>query len=102
VKIYCVSDNVDTRTGLRLAGIDGVVCHTNDEIKEALNHILTDKEIGVLLITERLAGMFPETIKELRTGRSLPLVVEIPDRHGSGRSKEFITDYVREAIGVKL
>ena len=26
----------------------------------------------------------------------------IPDRHGTGRKKDFITSYVNEAIGLKL
>ena len=28
--------------------------------------------------------------------------VEIPDRHGNGRTKDSITKYVRDAIGVKI
>jgi len=32
----------------------------------------------------------------------LPLIVEIPDRHGTGRKPNFITSYVNEAIGLKL
>ena len=31
-----------------------------------------------------------------------PLVVEIPDRHSTGRASDSITRYIREAIGVKL
>jgi V/A-type H+-transporting ATPase subunit F len=32
----------------------------------------------------------------------MPLLIEIPDRHGTGRKKDFITSYVNEAIGLKL
>ena len=32
----------------------------------------------------------------------MPLLVEIPDRHGTGRRKDFITSYITEAIGLKL
>lgn len=102
MKMYCISDNVDTRTGLRLAGIDGAVVHTIEELKEQLDYVVSDKDIGILLIVENLAKKFPDIIKELKLTRTMPLVVEIPDRHGSGRSPEFITDYVREAIGIKL
>lgn len=35
MKMYLISDNVDTATGLRLAGIDGVVAHTEDEVKKS-------------------------------------------------------------------
>ncbi len=31
----------------------------------------------------------------------MPLLIEIPDRHGTGRKKDFITSYVNEPIGLK-
>ena len=36
MRFYLISDNVDTQVGMRLAGIDGVVVHEQDEIREAL------------------------------------------------------------------
>lgn len=44
----------------------------------------------------------PEIIDEIRLNRKMPLIVENPDRHGTGRRKDFITSYVNEAIGLKL
>ena len=102
MKIFLISDNVDTQTGLRLAGIEGVVVHEKGELKDALNNALSDKEIGIILITEKLSFEFPEIIDDIKLNRKLPLLVEIPDRHGSGRRSDFITSYVSEAIGLKL
>ena len=34
--MYLISDNVDTLTGLRLAGVDGVVVHERNELREEL------------------------------------------------------------------
>ena len=72
MKMYLISDNIDTQTGMRLAGVDGVVVHEREELRTALETALADKEIG------------------------------IPDRHGTGRKPDFITSYVNEAIGLKL
>ena len=36
MKMYLISDNVDTLTGMRLAGVDGVVVHERDELKEVI------------------------------------------------------------------
>ena len=102
MRMYVISDNVDTLTGLRLAGVDGRVVHTGNELKDTLDFVTADKNIGVILITEKLAGDFSAEIDRIRLGRRLPLVIEIPDRHGTGRSPDSITAYVREAIGVKL
>jgi len=67
-----------------------------------LDKAIGDKTIGVLLITEKLSLEFPEIINDVKLNRKLPLIVEIPDRHGTGRKPDFITSYVNEAIGVKL
>lgn len=102
MRMYLISDNVDTLTGMRLAGIEGVVVHEKDEFKAELNKVLSDKTIGILLITELLSNQFPDMIEDIRLNRRLPIVVAIPDRHGTGRSPGFIMDYVNEAIGVKV
>lgn len=102
MKIYLISDNVDTHTGMRLAGIDGVVVHERDELRDALETVLTNSEIGILLITEKLSREFPDIINDIKLNHRLPLIVEVPDRHGTGRKPDFITSYVNEAIGLKL
>ena len=102
MKMYLISDNIDTMTGMRLAGIEGVVVHEKEELKAALQNALADKEIGILLLTEKFGREFPEIIDNVRLERRLPLLIEIPDRHGTGRRPGFITSYVNEAIGLKL
>ena len=102
MKMYLISDNVDTYTGMRLAGVDGVVVHERDELREALEKTLTDKSIGIVLLTENYGQAFPEILDQFRLERQMPLLIEIPDRHGTGRKKDFITSYVTEAIGLKL
>lgn len=102
MKMYLISDNLDTYTGMRLAGVEGVVIHEKQALKEELDKVLTDKTIGIVLITEKLSGEFPEVIDDIKLNRKLPLLVTIPDRHGTGRKPDFITSYVNEAIGLKL
>ena len=100
--MYLISDNVDTYTGMRLAGVDGVVVHEREELYGALQDVLQDKTVGIVLLTEKLGREFPDMIDKFRLERKMPLHVEIPDRHGTGRSKDFITSYITEAIGRKL
>lgn len=102
MKIYLISDNVDTYTGMRLAGVDGAVVHTRDELKEKLAQVMEDKTIGILLVTEKFGRDYPDLINEIKLSRKLPLLIEVPDRHGTGRKPDFITSYVNEAIGLKL
>ena len=102
MKMFLISDNIDTQTGLRLAGIEGVVVHTEQEVAEALDAALKDHDIGVILLTEKLGLMIPDKINKIKLDYHIPLIVEIPDRHGTRRTKDSITNYVREAIGLKI
>lgn len=102
MKMFLISDNIDTRTGFRLAGVEGIVVHERHEVKKAIDDVLEDPQIGVLLITEKLGSMVPDLIDDIKMNRHLPLIVEIPDRHGTGRTPDSITRYVREAIGLKI
>lgn len=102
MKMYLISDNTDTLTGMRLAGVEGVIAHSRDEVKTALSDALARKDIGVLLLTEALGQTYPDLVKAVRTEHKMPLLIEIPDRHGTGRRPDFITAYVNEAIGLKL
>ena len=102
MKMYLISDNVDTLTGMRLAGVEGCVVHERQELREALERTLEDPEVGLILLTEKFGREFPEIIDNVKLERKLPLIVEIPDRHGTGRKPDFITSYVNEAIGLKL
>ena len=102
MKMFLVSDNIDTLTGMRLAGVEGVVVHEKNELREALDKVLADKEIGIVLLTEKFGRDFPELVNRVKLEHTFPLFVEIPDRHGTGRRADFITAYVNEAIGLKL
>lgn len=102
MKMYLISDNVDTLTGMRLAGVEGCVVHERTELREALERTLQDTSVGIILLTEKFGMEFPEIIDDVRLNRKFPLLIEIPDRHGTGRRPDFITAYVNEAIGLKL
>ena len=102
MRMFLISDNVDTLTGMRLAGIDGVVVHEKQEIKQALDEVLSQKDIGIILMTEKLGKEIPEIVDDIKLNRTFPLLLEIPARHGSGRRPDFITAYINEAIGIKI
>ncbi|MCI7084989.1 MAG: V-type ATP synthase subunit F [bacterium] len=102
MKFYLISDNVDTMMGMRLAGIEGVVIHKDEEVRAELEKAMNMPDVAVILMTERLVSLCPELVYDLKLNRKQPLIVEIPDRHGNGRTKDSITKYVQDAIGVKL
>lgn len=102
MKFYLISDNIDTIVGMRLAGISGTLVHEEQEVKDAINEAIKMQDVAVILITEKLVKLCESLIYELKLTCHRPLIVEIPDRHGNGRTKDSITKYVRDAIGVKI
>ena len=99
--MYLISDNIDTYTGMRLAGVEGAVVHERNELLQELDKVMADKEVGIVLLTEKFGRDFPDIVNRVKMNR-MPLFVEIPDRHGTGRKPDFITSYVNEAIRLKL
>ncbi len=102
MKIFLISDNTHTLAGMRLAGVEGVVVHEREEILKELEKIKEKEDLGILLITELLVERVQEEINEIKLSVKLPIVVEIPDRHGSRRPPDVLTGFIRDSIGLKI
>lgn len=102
MKMYLICDSTDTCVGMKLSGVEGVIVHGQEEFTDAVNRALKDKEIGILLISEGLCRLDGELVNNIKLKYSKPLIVEIPDRHGTGRKEDFITSYVKDAIGINI
>lgn len=102
MKFFLISDNTDTQMGMRLAGIEGVVVNRPDEVKQALEKAKADKDVGVVLMTEKLIELCKDIVYDMKLNSTKPLIVEIPDRHGTSDISKSIDRYVSEAIGLKL
>ena len=97
-----ISDNIDTQMGMRMAGIEGVVAHCKEHVIEELNKAAEDKDVAVVLTTEKLVELCHDKVYDIKLNRRRPLIVEIPDRHGNSGVIDSISRYVEEAIGIKL
>ncbi len=103
MRFYLISDNEDTLVGMRLAGIEGVIVYDERTALKALKKAMAQVDTtAVVLVTQNVVDMIPETIYDLKTNCKRPLIVEVPDRNGNGRTKDAITRYVREAVGIKI
>ena len=94
MKMYLISDNIDTQIGMRLVGIDGCVAHDSETITAEIKKAVNDPELGILIFTEYL--------NHLKITLHTPLIIEIPDRHGSRDIANSINNMVQESIGLKL
>lgn len=102
MKMYLISDNIDTQIGMRLVGIDGCVAHDGETIEAEIKKAVADKDLGILILTEKAAAQAQGYINNLRLTLHTPLIIEIPDRHGSRDIANSINKMVQESIGLKL
>jgi len=87
---------------MRLSGVEGVVVHEREEILKELAKVKEKRDIGILFITELLVERVQQELNEMKVSQNLPIIVEIPDRHGTRRPPDFLTRYIRESIGLKI
>ncbi|MBR1422568.1 MAG: V-type ATP synthase subunit F [Ruminococcus sp.] len=102
MRFYLISDNIDTQMGMRLAGIEGVVVHTPEEVSGALDEAMKMEDVGVILMTDLAVKQCREKVYEYKLTSKKPLIVEIPDRHATSKISDTISRYLSEAVGIKL
>jgi V/A-type H+-transporting ATPase subunit F len=98
--MFLVSDSTDTLTGLRLVGVEGVMAQTREELAQGLAQARQDTRVGIVGVTGKLFGLYPDVIKDFQDTWPMPLVVHIPDRHTGGQPTDFLSEYMREAMGI--
>lgn len=101
---YFVIGDEDTVLALGMVGVDGVVVsdHDTDAATRAFRAALTDKEIGIIIITERVAHQIRALVDKFVFTENFPLLVEIPDRKGPVEGRKGIREMVNAAIGINL
>ena len=99
---YSIIGDEDTVLGFGIVGVPGKVAANPDEAKRAFKAILQEKNIGIIIITERIADMIRPMVDKFLFTASFPLVVEIPDRNGSKPGRPGIKEMVNIAIGIKI
>ena len=82
MKITAVTDP-DTALAFRLAGVETVSLTRKEEAGSMLEQIASQPEMGIVLITERLARAAGQKLEKIAHERHLPLFIEIPDLKGS-------------------
>ena len=102
MRAYVISDNTDTVMGMRLAGIEGEVIKGRDNIADRLETLIHTKDIAIILMTTKAIEEVSDIVFDYKMNLAKPLIVEIPDRHGSGTIGEAMNKCISEAIGVKL
>ena len=101
MKHYIIGDE-DAVLGFGMVGVHGAVAQNPDEAERAFRTALEDSEVGIVIITERVAELIRPAIDRYMFTVNFPLIVEIPDRLGPVSGRLGIRELARIAIGIKL
>jgi V/A-type H+-transporting ATPase subunit F len=89
-----------TYLAFALAGVPGGQAETPDQARRLFQGARENPEVGLILITERLAEGLREEVDALRWEGGGTLVVEIPDLAGPVPRQETLLERVRSLMGL--
>ena len=101
MKFFLIGDK-ETALGFSLAGIESAPAESEAETLSILRKAKSRSDIGIYLITERLAKLVRPFLDSMLMQKGGPLVLEIPDRYGPLPERQSIEAIVLSALGVKV
>jgi len=101
LKYFIIGDE-DTVLGFSMVGVRGRIVSNRSEAESAFQEAISDKNVGIVIITERIAELMRHLVDRYVFTSQFPLIVEIPDRQGKVSGKADIREMVNAAIGIKL
>lgn len=100
MNFFCIADS-NSSLGFRLVGVDTREVSTRNETLEALKVALAKENVGVILVTQKVASFIRQEMDSLIYKRELPLILEIPSR-GVAREKKSVSEVLKKAIGITI
>jgi V/A-type H+/Na+-transporting ATPase subunit F len=102
MKFFLVGDQ-ETVLGFSLAGVEGVSAESDAEVLSVLRQAAQRSDIGICLITERLADQVRPFLDKMKLRKKEGmLVLEIPDRQGPMPQRRTVEDFALSALGIKV
>ena len=100
MKIWVIG-NVDAVLGFALVGVHGEVVDSVDGMNRALDAVLTNPELGLVLVTEDCSMMATERMTRLKSRIEPPLFLEIPSPDSSDSMGISFMGLAEQSIGIR-
>ena len=99
---YIIGDG-DMITGFKLVCVEGKEVSSADDAQQALNNVVTRKDIAIVLISEEFSSQasLREQIDKVRQERVTPMILEIPGSKGPSSRTE-LSDVISKILGIKI
>lgn len=96
----------DTAVALRLAGITDTRIPSEDlsDVVNLWNTIEDEsQDIGLIIVTESIAEHIGQQLNEYRLRNTIPIIVEIPDKHGKKKDHiDYVSYLIKKAVGMEI
>ncbi len=86
--------------GFALVGVQGIVAQDKAGVNAAIDHVLAEKEIGIVMVTNDVAEKVWERMSQLRNQSDLPVFIEIPGPGGVAENRHSLAEVANQAIGI--
>lgn len=100
MNFFCIADK-ESSLGFKLVGIETAEVITKKEAQEALRVARETEDVGIILITSKIASLIRDKIEEFIFTHQFPLILEIPSRDETGESKN-ANDFLKEVLGIYI
>lgn|SRR3989338_5221722 len=100
----CILADKETLTGFQLAGIKKCI-EAAESKEELLNQFISlhrEKETGIIIISQEISMKLRKEILKVLEEKSLPAVIEIPDKNGVIEGESLIEAITNKAVGSKM
>jgi len=88
--------------GFALVGVHGQAATTAEQAGQALDEALADPDVGIVLVTDKVAHLIQSRMDQLKLRSTVPLVVEIPGPAGPSPDQPSLGEVIKRAVGVKI
>ena len=99
---YFVIGDEDTVLGFGLVGVDGEAVSQEPHARAVFARVIADREVGVVIITERSADLIRGEVDRYVFTEDFPLILEIPDRRGRAEGRPSLRAVANAAIGINV
>jgi V/A-type H+/Na+-transporting ATPase subunit F len=94
---FCIADK-ESSAGFKLAGVNTREVSVRQEALQALNSAKADKDVGIIMVTEKAAALMREEVKNHIAGNPIPLILEVPSR-GQVAKRTSSAELLKELAG---
>ena len=99
---YVLIGDESALLGFSMVGVETFQAESERSARLALEEALSDKDVGIVIITETAADYIRNEVDSSMFTRSFPLIVEIPDAHTIHRNRPTMRELAHRAIGISL